>query len=239
MATIAPQQRYLHKPFAGSSHTWAVRILDRFPLQQSSAALDIGTGAGMFGQYLADRGVGVRIGIDIDEEARAHCAPFYSRLAPSLESLLSEPEAAYESMFDVVLMLDVLEHMAAPQDFFGRVIPLLKPGGLALISVPNIAHWTMRLSLLFGFFEYTNRGILDRTHLHFFTRRHFRSLWSTRSEVKVEELAVSISPIELMLPEFARHWVPLRWFAHLRRGAARVLPGLLGYQHLVALRRKA
>ena len=69
-----------------------------------------------------------------------------------------------------MLLLDVLEHLKSPETILDQCHDVLAAGGLAVISLPNVANITVRLSLLFGRFRYTDRGILDRTHLRFFTR---------------------------------------------------------------------
>jgi 2-polyprenyl-3-methyl-5-hydroxy-6-metoxy-1,4-benzoquinol methylase len=73
--------------------------------------------------------------------------------------------------YDVVLFGDTLEHLPDPGAVLARLRPRVKPGGVLVVSVPNIANWAIRLSLLAGRFRYTDRGILDRTHLRFYTRR--------------------------------------------------------------------
>ncbi len=72
--------------------------------------------------------------------------------------------------FDVVLMLDVLEHLSDPVAALERLKPVLAEGGWGVISLPNVAHLSLRLSLLQGNFTYTDVGLLDRTHLRFFDR---------------------------------------------------------------------
>ncbi len=71
--------------------------------------------------------------------------------------------------FDLVTYGDVLEHLLEPQDVLRETRNLLAPGGRVLISLPNIAFWTMRVKLLMGRFEYESMGLLDYTHLRFFT----------------------------------------------------------------------
>jgi methionine biosynthesis protein MetW len=78
--------------------------------------------------------------------------------------------------FDAIMLADVLEHMAAPGEFLELALDALKPGGLILVSVPNVAHWTVRFGLLFGQFEYTETGIRDATHLRWFTKKTIRQL---------------------------------------------------------------
>ena len=76
--------------------------------------------------------------------------------------------------FDVVLLGDVIEHLRDPVAALARLRPLLRPGGRLVLSTPNVANWAIRLSLLAGRWRYTDRGILDRTHTHLFTRATLR-----------------------------------------------------------------
>ena len=72
--------------------------------------------------------------------------------------------------FDVVLCGDLIEHLREPERFLARMLPLLRPDGRIVLTTPNVANWTLRLGLLAGRWRYTERGILDRTHVHLFTR---------------------------------------------------------------------
>jgi SAM-dependent methyltransferase len=74
-------------------------------------------------------------------------------------------------LFDVVLCADVIEHLRDPRSFLLRARSQLRLGGKLVLSTPNVANWSIRMSLLAGRFRYTERGILDRTHTHLFTRR--------------------------------------------------------------------
>ncbi len=78
--------------------------------------------------------------------------------------------------FDVVLAADVLEHLVNPGHLMGEVRRVLAPDGVAIFCVPNIAHWYPRMRSTIGMFDYDQRGILDSTHLRFFTRRSIRKL---------------------------------------------------------------
>ena len=81
--------------------------------------------------------------------------------------------------FDVIVMGDVLEHLVDPDSVLRRVVSLLGPGGQVVISLPNIVHWTQRLKGLFGKFEYKHTGLLDHTHLRFFTLGSARAMIET------------------------------------------------------------
>lgn len=104
--------------------------------------------------------------------------------------------------------------------------------------MPNVAHWSVRLPLLLGFFEYTSRGILDRTHYRFFTRQSFKRLLN-RPELAELRLSGSISPLELALPGALYGNAFFRICSRIRMAAARLAPGLCAYQHLATARKKA
>ena len=89
---------------------------------------------------------------------------------------LSEQFFNNQEPFDVVIFSDVLEHVADPAELLRLAAKGLKPGGLVLISVPNVAHWSMRLHLLRGRFDYTEVGIRDATHLRWFTLNTIQGL---------------------------------------------------------------
>lgn len=73
---------------------------------------------------------------------------------------------------DLALFLDVLEHLARPEEVLARLTANMPPHGTVIVSVPNVAHWSVSVPLLFrGAFEYQDAGILDRTHLRFFVLR--------------------------------------------------------------------
>src|SRR5205814_9939935 len=75
---------------------------------------------------------------------------------------------------DAIVLADVLEHLRDAPAILRLVNDSLAPGGRVFISVPNIANITVRIGLLFGIFEYRDRGILDNTHLRFYTLRTIR-----------------------------------------------------------------
>ena len=161
----APQERYIFKPFYGSSHWWALNQIDKIP--QSARVLDIGAGSGAIGKRLMEKGFQNLSAVEIDARARDYITPIYKAVHESLNPYKNEK-------FDLILLLDVLEHTATPEQFLNEILELLAPGGTILISVPNIAHWSIRFSLLFGIFNYTDRGLLDKTHLQFFARKRLR-----------------------------------------------------------------
>jgi 2-polyprenyl-3-methyl-5-hydroxy-6-metoxy-1,4-benzoquinol methylase len=129
--------------------------------------LDVGCSSGYLARPLVARGCTV-VGIEQDpvaaEEARAVCAEVLVGDAETIE-LPFDPAS-----FDVVLCGDLVEHLRDPERLLARVRPLLRPDGRLVLTTPNVANWANRMGLLFGRWRYTDRGILDRTHLHLFTR---------------------------------------------------------------------
>ena len=95
-------------------------------------------------------------------------------------------QARRDGLVPGIIYGDGVEHLSAPLRVMRDLNRHLAPGAVIIVSVPNVAHLSVRLSLLVGRFQYGDRGILDRTHLSFFTRRTFRSrarsssMWITK-----------------------------------------------------------
>ena len=131
--------------------------------------LDVGCADGDVGRLLQETGNRVS-GLDRDAEAAEKARADLERVVVAdldTSSLLDHFEAA---SFDVVVLADVLEHLREPERALREATELLRDGGRLVLSVPNVAHGALRLALLQGRWSYTETGLLDRTHLHFFTR---------------------------------------------------------------------
>lgn len=131
--------------------------------------LELGCGRGELSRSLRERGcdtVGIEADVGAAKEAEEHCAHV---IVGDVESLDLDRELG-DRRFDVILALDVLPHLRAPEATLARLSPLLAPGGCLIASVPNVAHGSVRLALLGGTFPYAEDGLLDRTARRFFTR---------------------------------------------------------------------
>jgi len=136
-----------------------------------------------------------------------------------------------EDSFDIVICGDVLEHLVDPLTTLKLLIERLKPEGQLIISVPNVAHAWVRLNLMFGRFEYTAQGILDRTHTRFFTRR---SLIRLVTDAGLDVLVVRTTPVPI--EEIFKITQPGRILFFLQPIGAllsRLLPRLLAYQFVI------
>jgi 2-polyprenyl-3-methyl-5-hydroxy-6-metoxy-1,4-benzoquinol methylase len=134
--------------------------------------LEVGCSTGYLSEALQRRGCRIT-GVEIDATAGEAARQWCERVV--IGDVESMDLAPLGSGYDVLLLADVLEHLRDPVAALRRLRPLLAPNGYAVISVPNVANWAMRLGLLAGRWNYTERGILDRTHLRFFTRKTIQS----------------------------------------------------------------
>jgi 2-polyprenyl-3-methyl-5-hydroxy-6-metoxy-1,4-benzoquinol methylase len=137
--------------------------------------LDIGCGAGRLGEAIKSRQPAEVVGIEYDEAAARTARQRLDRvLAGDVEQM--QPDFA-PGTFDVVLCGDVLEHLREPARLLSRARDWLRPGGQLIASIPNVRHHSVVTSLLGGNWTYEAAGLLDRTHLQFFTRRGIEDLF--------------------------------------------------------------
>lgn len=151
-------------PPLGESHSTATVLI---PL--GSSVLDVGCNYGAFARHLTTKGCEVT-GIEIIKELADDAALWCSKVVVGDIETLELSEALAGEKFDIITCLDVLEHLREPAITLRRLGEVLTPGGRIIISIPHIAHAAMRLQLLTGSFNYTQQGLLDRTHLRFFDR---------------------------------------------------------------------
>jgi 2-polyprenyl-3-methyl-5-hydroxy-6-metoxy-1,4-benzoquinol methylase len=186
--------------------------------------LDVGCSAGTLAAVLSAEQNMTVDGIEPDPAA-AELARRYCRTVMNVDIETIDVGAFDGRRYDAIVLADVLEHLRDPEATLRRLHALLEAAGWIVISTPNIANWSMRAQLLVGRFEYTERGIMDRTHLHFFTRTSLlRALRTTGFRLTRFDVTCPL-PV-LRRPPFSRwaHDAALRW------------PGLLAYQFVVIAR---
>ncbi|MDF5709102.1 MAG: glycosyltransferase [Nostoc sp. S4] len=140
--------------------------------------VDFGCATGYFAQLLNNRGcivTGVEINSDAAKVAQQHC----NKVIVADLDFVSITEILPNQYFDIAIFGDVLEHLRNPWKVLEETKHILKKNGYVVASIPNIAHGAIRLSLLQGKFEYTELGILDNTHLRFFTRKTIEDLFES------------------------------------------------------------
>jgi 2-polyprenyl-3-methyl-5-hydroxy-6-metoxy-1,4-benzoquinol methylase len=156
---------YTFKDFEGSSHRILIDLIRRFSTP-GGMLLDLGAAGGELGAALRERferTIGFEYDADRIAQLREH---FDAAVIADLETVRRLPLNAR-----VIVLADIIEHLRDSSHLLKCVHQSLAPDGRLFLSVPNIANITVRLGLLFGVFEYRDRGILDFTHLRFFTMR--------------------------------------------------------------------
>lgn len=137
--------------------------------------LDVGCGAGYFGEFLKLHGHASEVvGIEVDPAAANEASTKLDQvLCANLNqtSVIDVLKDFDKALFDYIVCADVLEHLIDPWNVLSDLVTFLKPGGQVLVSLPNVRHWSVWLPLLLrGHWEYREAGIMDSTHLRFFTR---------------------------------------------------------------------
>lgn len=153
-----------------SLHADVVRLVG-----EDVRVLELGPATGYMSQAFAKRGCTV-VGVEVDPEMAERAAQVCERVVVGDLDQLDLGVELGEERFDVIVAADVLEHLRDPLGALVRLRDFLEPGGHFVISIPNVAHGSVRLALLTGHFEYQDIGLLDSTHLRFFTRETFEQL---------------------------------------------------------------
>lgn len=194
-----PDSQYEFKPFRYSSHYWILNALQRE--KDPVKILDVGTASGYLGKIWRKSGHYVA-GIEYDAATAEKAREYYDAFQVADVEHFAFP---YGHEFDYIVFADVLEHLRDPAAVLRRCIPALNETGKIVISVPNIANWIARIGLLFGKFDYMDRGILDRTHLRFFTLRSLKQLVSDVSCEVLDTIPTPL-PVQLVFPFTERNF---------------------------------
>lgn len=226
-------------------------ILEALP--RGLHVLDVGCGSGVHGAELKRLLGHCVAGVDLSESSIEKAQ---TRLAEAHVGDVTRPETYPffgRRQFDVLVFSDILEHLPDPLDTLTRHLALLKPDGHVVISLPNIAIWNVRFALLFGMFDYTDTGTLDRTHLRFFTRRTLRAMLQEAGLV-VHRRRISPGVARPLVPlvkklygsrdggdsssimESAPYRMYLKWIYPAERMVCSLWPGMLAFQYVTLSR---
>lgn len=215
--------------------------------------LDVGCGVGLNGAAIKRTGARVT-GIEIVPRSIERAKKALDEVIPAdIESDASVAAALGGRRFDAIVFADVLEHTVDPRAVIERFLPYLEEDGQIFVSLPNVAAWTVRLGLLKGDFDYTASGILDDSHLRFFTRASAQRLLESAG---LEVLRLSQNPmivralkdliLNVMVPPGAEPThlgdsTPYKLYQLFVRpiedAIADLSPGLLAFQNVLVARR--
>lgn len=225
-----PITRYVLKSDPHSSHSVIMRWLGE---GRGRHVLDVGAADGLISRRLTHRGWRVT-GIEGDPALALAGAPHCERM---ITANLNRDIPEVPGPFDAILYGDVLEHLIDPLRVLVELDRALAPDGFVVISVPNIAHLYVRLLLLLGRFDYIDRGILDNSHLRFFTERSLRALIADAG-LTIGTFFATPAPLYQVLPlRWHKPWIAATHSVNAM--LARNLPRVLGYQFIVLARPKA
>ncbi|MCK4395680.1 MAG: class I SAM-dependent methyltransferase [Candidatus Marinimicrobia bacterium] len=175
-------------------------------IPDGSRILDIGAGNGILSRLLQKRHSNLIIdGIEPNSYAaklaKKYYRNFYTGYAQNFFDLIAQEK------YDYIILADVIEHIADPLEFLKKLASIISIKTKIILSIPNIAFGAIRFSLLNGNFDYIDSGIIERTHLRFFTLKTLETLISNsglniekilflqrslfRSEIKIENLKIS------------------------------------------------
>lgn len=215
---------YNFKEGDGSSHSVMLAMLATLP---ASRILDVGCSGGLFAERARAAGHDVT-GVDYVEipGVRDRTNRFF------IADLEKGLPTGVGNQFDVVVAGDVIEHLSRPTNALRNMRDVLRPGGQLLLSVPNFGHWYPRLRVATGLFGYDRRGILDNTHLRFFTRSTLRRTVRSAGFDVLEELATGLPLGAVGETDPTGPLVAVR---RIDESLVRIRPTLFGYQHILRL----
>lgn len=195
---------------------------------KNSRVLDLGCGNGALGEILQKKFNCQVIGVDSNSKLLSVAK---RKLNKIILGNLDENETLYkiakEPEFDVIFASAILEHLQKPELVVKKLSKRLKKNGFFLITLPNVAFWQIRLNLLFGKFGYTHSGILDKTHLHFFTIKSATAFLKEECHLSVHKLEYEFPPTPI-IHKIAR-LIP-RFGQKLENSLHKNFPNLFAYQ---------
>ncbi|GGU27249.1 class I SAM-dependent methyltransferase [Nocardioides albus] len=198
-------------------NTSHVQVLDMAESAASASSgkqvLDVGCWTGEVGRILTERGCTVT-GIELDREAASLAEKVLEKVYVADLDATPLTEIVEPGSFDVVIFADVLEHLSDPRAALEQARDLLAPGGRVVISIPNVAHGSVRLALLQGRWQTTDTGLLDRTHIKFYSREGLLSLFAEAGYAiedlrgtTADPLNVEVAVDPALLPDVTVEWV--------------------------------
>ncbi len=219
---------YHDKPSAWSSHSLIASYLSALPAQ--SKVLDIGAASGTLARMCQNKTLRL-FGIEPNPDWAKIASPLYEKM---WIGSISEMDQELLQGFDVIILGDILEHLPDPEVVLRKLVQCQPANSLFIISIPNVANLWVRLNLLLGRFDYADRGILDRTHLHFFTRK---TLVAMVKNTGLEIISIQATPIPLELVSKFFETFPGRGLHAALAQLTSWLPTLLGYQFVLQARK--
>ncbi len=205
----------------GDAHSILMRLVP-----PNSRVLELGCASGYLSGCM-EQTLGCRVtGLEYDPNAAQIAAPRCSEVhTVDLNDPAALDAARASAPYDVLFAAAVLEHLYHPEALLKRALELLTPNARVIVSLPNIAHWSIRLKLLAGRFDYEDYGIMDRTHVRFYTMRTAKAMLESEGYC-VDGFHIAGSLLQNLLMRFSSGT------------PAPILPGLFAYELIYTLHPK-
>ncbi|HEY0603628.1 MAG TPA: class I SAM-dependent methyltransferase [Herpetosiphonaceae bacterium] len=211
-----------------SSHQQISTLVQRLG---RSPILDVGAAQGFLGQLLGNTALTIDA-VEPNPYWSEHAQPFYRRVFASSIEDANLPDATYR----VIVCADVLEHIVDPEAVIEQLRRVATDDALFIISLPNVAHLAVRLMLLFGRFPQMERGILDRTHLHFYTLDTATDMLR-RAGLEVVRARPTGVPLDELWREGEGNLI-FNTLMRLQHLALLLAPRLFGFQWVIVARKR-
>ena len=181
--------------------------------KDNSNVLDVGCGDGELGEALKKNKNSIVYGIEISEASVAEAGKKIDKAY--LCDIVNEeiPKELKNTKFDYIIITEVLEHLMEPEKLLEKVKILMNKETELIITVPNVLFWKNRLKIFFGQFDYTETGLMDKGHIHFFTWKSLQNMYGNCGYETIE----------------TNHHIPTRGTKLI----GKLFPGLFAYQFII------
>lgn len=227
-----PAYRIKTDPY--SSHGLICKYLKN-RIQERMRILDLGSDVGFLGRLLDSfPKKAVLHAVDINAANLKKAQPYYAK---TFCFDLNSKVWPLTQKYNIVVLADTLEHLLCPYEVLETAFNLVRSKGTLIVSIPNSVYWWARLVVLSGNFPQQQRGIFDRTHLHFYTYHSFRRMIKSLTRVKKIEYKPTTLPLQFLFRQPLLRF-PLQLMYDCSYVMAQLIPSLFAYQHIFIISKK-
>ena len=224
---------YTFKPDRYSSHMKIINYIKTInDKNKKLKVLDVGCSRGFIAKELQNYGFDF-YGIEFNKEDAKEAKKYYKEI--KLIDLDKEKPNYKNNSFDLIIMADIIEHLKDSVEIVKYFTKFLKKEGIMIISTANVANIYVRLKLLLGNFDYEERGIMDKTHLRFFTLKTFRKL-ARGAGLKIIKEDFAPIPLPMVHMAFAEDNI-LNILHKLNYAATKAIPKIVSFQLILYCRK--
>jgi 2-polyprenyl-3-methyl-5-hydroxy-6-metoxy-1,4-benzoquinol methylase len=216
-----------------SSHQIIFRTVCKY--LKTGSIVDLGCDKGFLGQLLSPYAKTIHIhGVDRNRNVLKKAKGFYQSLYCFD---LNDVNWPLKDRYDMVVIADTLEHLVNPREAISAALKIVKDNGFLIISVPNGVHLWVRLQVLLGRFPQDERGLFDRTHLHYFTKRNLEQVINSFPKTVFINYFPTTIPLQFVYnSKVLNSFLKIAYsFSYLM---ALIMPNSFAYQHIYVYQKK-